>query len=134
MGAFHPLKLLTLMTCVATLSAADVTGIWSGQVSGRRGEPEDVSFQFKMKGQTLTGLMFGDEVDLPIEEASITGDKISFVVVMINYYSGNKARVVYKGTVTGNEMELHRERILPANETPPAKPTPNPPIKLKKIA
>jgi hypothetical protein len=133
MRALRTLTSLLIFAC-ATLSAADLTGIWSGQVAGRRGEPEDVSFQFKIKGQTLTGLMFGDEVDLPIEEASIVGDKISFVVTVPNYYSGNKARVVYKGTVSGNEMELLRERILPPNETPPAKPTPNRPMKLKKIA
>lgn len=125
---------LILSTCAGVLSAADITGIWSGQVTGRRGEPEDISFQFKMKGQALSGLLFGDEVDLPIEDGSLTGNQVRFVVTTINYYSGNKARIIYTGTVTGNEMELRRERIAPPNETAPAKPAPNPVVKLKKIA
>jgi hypothetical protein len=104
-------------------------------VSGGRGEPQDISFRFKVDGQSITGTMFGDEFDLPISEASVTGDQIRFTVVTKNYYSGAKQPFVYTGTIKGAEMELTRERIV----NPDDKPTKNPnfqgkqTIKLKRI-
>src|SRR5687767_11451221 len=98
--------------------AADLTGIWTGQQTGRRGEPEDIAFRFKMDGPTLTGKLFGDEFDLPITEASVEGDQIRFVIVTTNYYSGSKSRFIYTGTIRGNEIELTRERVQTPEEKP----------------
>ncbi len=93
------------------LSAADVSGIWTGQMPGRRGDPEDVAFQFKLKGTAVTGKMFGDEFDLPLEEASISGDQITFTITTTNYYSGTKTKVIFTGTIKDNEIELTRTRV-----------------------
>ena len=108
----------TLGACffAAVLLASDVNGVWTGQQAGRRGEPEDVAFRFKIDGQTLTGKMFGDEFDLPISEGSISGDQIRFVVTTVNYYNGTKTPFVYTGTVKGGEMELIRERVQTPEE------------------
>ena len=48
-----------------------------------------------------TGKMFGDEFDLPIEEATLVGDQVRFVVITKNYYSGTNTKFVYSGTVSG---------------------------------
>jgi hypothetical protein len=101
-----------LVFSAAMLSAADLTGIWTGQMPGRRGgATEDVAFQFKLKDGAVTGKMFGDEFDLPLEEASVSGDQITFTITTTNYYSGTKTKVVFTGTIKGNEIELTRTRV-----------------------
>jgi len=104
---------------VMTMSAADVTGIWTGQMQGRRAEKEDVAFQFKANGATVTGKLFGDEFDLPVEEATVSNEEIKFIVTTTNYYSGAKVRFSFTGTVKGDQMELTRTRIgEPVGENP----------------
>lgn len=84
----------------------EVAGIWMGETTGRNGEKQDIAFQFK----TTAGVMFGDEIDLPVEDLKIEGEKISFSVTSVNYYSGSRQTAVYSGTVAGQEMHLTRER------------------------
>lgn len=125
---------IALFLLTLTAYAGDITGIWTGQQQGRRGEPEDVSFRFKGEGQKLTGKLLGDEFDIPIADARLTPGEIRFTVTIINYYSGSKSVFTYTGTVNGNEMELVRERVPTpedkASNRPPFKQT----IKLKKLA
>lgn len=113
--------------------AADLTGIWTGQAPGRRGEPEDVAFRFKMEGTTLSGKLFGDEFDLPISEASVEGDQIRFVIITTNYYSGSKSRFIYTGTIRGNEMELTRERVQTPEEKAANRPVFKQTLTLKRL-
>ena len=100
-----------LAIAAMTMFAADFTGIWAGTAPGRRGDKEDVAFQFKVNGSTLAGKMFGDEFDLPLEEASVSGDQVKFVVTTTNYYSRTQVKFVYTGTIKGNEIELTRTRV-----------------------
>jgi hypothetical protein len=126
-------RLLLAFGLAVSTFAADINGIWSGQQQGRRGEPEDVAFRFKLDGQVLTGTLFGDEFDIPIQEASLNGEEIRFTVTTTNYYSGSKSRYIYTGTLKGAEMELVRERVqTPEDQTrnrPPQKQT----IRLKRL-
>jgi hypothetical protein len=93
-----------------SLCAADITGIWMGPVEGRNGEKEDVSFQFKSTGNSVTGKVFGDEHDLPVEAGTINGDQISFASTSTNYYSGGKQTFLYTGVIKSeNEIELTRQ-------------------------
>ena len=108
-----------LAIAALTMSAADVSGIWTGQMQGRRGEKEDVAFQFKANGAAVTGKLFGDEFDLPVEEATVSDQEIKFIVTTTNYYSGAKVRFSFTGTVKGDQMELTRTRIgEPVGENP----------------
>jgi hypothetical protein len=109
-------SILAVMLLAACLPASEIDGIWVGQQQGRRGEPEDLAFRFKLDGQVLTGKMFGDEFDLPISDGSFSGDQIRFVVTTTNYYNGTKTRFVYLGAIKNGEMELTRERIQTADE------------------
>ena len=109
-------SVLAVLLLAVYVQAAEVDGIWVGQQQGRRGEPEDLAFRFKLDGQVLTGKMFGDEVDLPISEGSFSGDQIRFVVTTTNYYNGTKTRFIYIGAIKNGEMELTRERIQTAEE------------------
>ncbi len=122
------------------LSAVDIGGLWMGQVPGRFGKVEDLSFQFKVSGTMLSGKMFGDEFDLQIEEGLVEGDKLSFIVTSTNYYNREKIRTRYSGIILGDEIELIRERILSSAEKaarssrPEAKADPAPkPFRLKRL-
>jgi hypothetical protein len=113
--------------------ASDITGIWAGQQEGRRGGVEDVAFRFKLEGQSLTGKMFGDEFDIPIGEASLTGDQVRFTVTTTNYYSGNKITFTFTGAIKGTEMELVRERVQTPEDKAANRPISRQTIKLKRL-
>jgi hypothetical protein len=72
----RPMRLLrkSVLLCalaVSAIIAADLNGIWTGQAPGRRGAKDDIAFQFKVtRAGNITGKLFGDEIDLPIDEAA----------------------------------------------------------------
>ena len=90
------------------LCAEDVSGIWTGQITGRNGEMQDITFRFKQVGSELTGKMYGDSDDLPISGGKISGGQISFTVP--SDFGGGRFKLVFSGTVSGGEMHLTRER------------------------
>lgn len=120
-----------MLLCALALSAAfaaDLNGIWTGQASGPRDAKdfkEDIAFQFKLaRDGSITGKLFGDETDLPLEEASLVGDKLKFSITSTNYYSGAKVKFLYSGTIKGDQLELTRERVLkPADKDHSEDPT-----------
>lgn len=116
--------LLCAAVVCATL-AADLNGIWTGQVPARGEAKEDIAFQFKItEAGNITGKLFGDEIDLPIEEASLVGDKLKFSITTTNYYSGVKVKFLYSGIITADQIEVTRERVLKPDEKPqPDEPT-----------
>ena len=117
------------------LSAADLSGIWMGEMQGRNGEKQDLAFQFQSAKGVVTGVMFGDEFDLPVEDLQIDGDHISFSVMSVNYFSGTRVRTVFTGTLTGTALELTREQAGAAAKADPAKAKePKQTITLKKLA
>ena len=100
--------------CAIAAFAADVTGKWVAQVPGRDGTPQEMTFDLKQAGETLTGTVSGGMGrrgggEAPeISEGKVSGDSISFVVV--RSFNGNERRTSYKGTVSGSEMKLTEER------------------------
>ena len=94
------------------LAAADLSGIWLGQVPGRRGGSTDISFQFIQDGVTLGGKLYEDIGSSPFTEGGIDGDQLYFVVVA-REQAGNQVNLVtyrYEGKVVEGELELTRER------------------------
>ena len=124
---------LAVLLFAVSVPAAEVDGIWVGQQQGRRGEPEDLAFRFKVDGQVLTGKMFGDEFDLPISDGSFSGDQIRFVVTTTNYYNGTKTKFIYSGAIKSGEMELTRERVQTAEEKAANRNTGKQTLKLKRF-
>ncbi len=98
--------ILTGLVCVY---AADITGKWTAEFDSQVGLQKYV-FEFKADGATLTGTAFsnidGAEATTPITEGKIDGDKISFVENL--NYQGMELRIVYEGTVSGDEIQLAR--------------------------
>lgn len=97
---------------VPELIAADLTGIWMGQIPGRRGV-SDISFQLKQDGQALSGKLYEDFGSSPIVEGSVEGEKVAFVVVT-REQAGNQINLVsyrYAGSLVEGQLELTQERV-----------------------
>jgi hypothetical protein len=98
--------ILTGLVCVY---AANITGKWTAEFDSEVGVQKYV-FEFKVDGSTLTGTAIsnidGAEATTPITEGKIDGDKISFVENL--NYQGMELRIVYEGTVSGDEIQLAR--------------------------
>jgi hypothetical protein len=133
MRSVFPNVLVGVFVAAASVLAGDISGIWTGEQQGRRGEPEEIAFQFKGQGGALTGRLFGDEFDLPVSEATLTGDQIRFTITATNYYSRTKTKFIYSGTIKGSEMELTREREPSPLDRPTDRPQMKQTLKLKRL-
>src|SRR2546423_5738859 len=100
------------LLCCSTISAADVSGIWIGQIPGRNGEPQDIAFKFTQTGTRLQGKLYGDYQSTPIVEGKAEGDEISFILIAPEQAGNqiNQARLRFTGSIKVGEIELTRER------------------------
>ncbi len=94
-----------LAACAVAASAADITGKWVAQIPGRNGTMEQ-TFNFKQSGETLTGTVSTQRGEQEISEGKVTGDSVAFATVMS--FGGNEMKMLYKGTVAGNEIKFTR--------------------------
>ena len=98
------MRFAILAALLLAAHAEDVTGIWSGMIQGRNGEPQDIAFRFQQSGESLTGKMYGDTQDVPIADGRIAAGEIRFSV------SSDFGRLLFTGTIKDGEMHLTRER------------------------
>ena len=99
-------RLLSLCVAVvmalttASAFAADLTGIWVGEMQGGGGGFQ-LKFDLKQDGTKLTGTVQGPQGDaIAITNGKVDGDKFSFDV------SFNGMTISHEGTVTGDEMKM----------------------------
>ena len=69
---------------------------------------QDVTFNFKVDGDQLTGTVSGRRGETNITDGKIEGDDISFSQVM--EFNGNQMKLMYKGKVAGDEIKFTRQR------------------------
>ena len=101
--------LLTLLLLVAgALSAADVSGKWSGTVDVKEnGESRTVSalLVLKQQGNALTGTAGGDENDVhPIRKGTVAGNAVTLEV------DGGDVVFFVELTVDGDQMNGNARR------------------------
>jgi hypothetical protein len=101
MGCFLGLLLTLAM-------AADISGKWTGDMPGRGGDTALTTFTFKVDGEKLTGSVAGAQGDMPIQEGKVAGSQISFSTTFDA--GGNTIKILYKGTMSGDQMKMTRER------------------------
>lgn len=103
-----------VIAAASALSAADLTGVWSGQLPGRNNTFTDISFKLIQSGTAISGKLYGDYNSYQIVEGKIEADHIEFVVVTREQRGNeiNDTRFKFSGTVKeeSGEMELTRER------------------------
>ncbi len=110
--------LLAALLFSAACSAADFSGIWTGQLPGRNGgDPIDVAFKLEQKGTTITGKQYGDYRSSPIVEGSVTGDQAVFVIVASEQAGNqiNETRVRFTAVYKDGELEVTRQREASTN-------------------
>lgn len=105
-----------VLAATLVAQAADITGKWTAQVPGRDGQTREQSFTFKVEGEKLTGTTTGRGGDVAITDGTVKGDAIAFTVVM--NMGGNDVKLLYKGTVAGEEIKMTRQRE--GGDQPPA--------------
>src|SRR5215472_9164145 len=93
--------LVLFSLCVA--AGADISGKWTGEVP-RRGEATPTTFVFKVDGDKLTGTVSSSQGQESFADGKISGDDISFSM------EAGGAKVLFKGTVSGNEIKMTRQR------------------------
>jgi hypothetical protein len=100
------------LLCAGMLCAADVSGIWMGQIPGRNGEPQEIAFKFTQSGATLKGKLYGDYQSTPITEGKVAGDEVSFIVVAPEQAGNqiNQTKLRFSGSIKDGEIELTRQR------------------------
>lgn len=104
------LSLASVFVLAGTLAlhAADVAGKWTAQVPGREGQTREATFTFAVDGEKLTGTVSAPMGDVPITDGTVKGDAIAFTTVM--NFGGNEVKLLYKGTVAGDEIKFTRQR------------------------
>ncbi|MBI4908144.1 MAG: hypothetical protein HY820_31250 [Acidobacteria bacterium] len=114
-------RLTALLLLSLALAAADLTGIWTGQIPTRNNDFQDVAFQITQKGTTLSGKLYGDYRSMPIVEGKVEttpdGEKVTFVVLAQEQAGNqiNETRLRYTGTMRDGVLELTREREASTN-------------------
>jgi hypothetical protein len=93
---------------LALAIAADISGKWTGDMPGRGGDTTATTFTFKVDGEKLTGSMTGPQGDIPLQEGKVAGTQISFSTTLD--FGGNAIKILYKGTMSGDQMKMTRER------------------------
>ena len=103
---------LSAIVCALSLSAADFSGTWIGQVAGRNGDLLDVALKLTQSGTTVTGKLYGDYQSDPISDVRISGDLITFIVTgaQQNGNEINQTRLRFSGKLLNGALELTRER------------------------
>ena len=97
-----------LALLLAVAMAADISGKWAGDMPGRGGDTTPTTFTFKVDGEKLTGSMTGPQGDIPLQEGKVAGNQISFSTTLD--FGGNSIKILYKGTVSGDQIKMTRER------------------------
>ena len=96
---FLRVAVLTALVTVAAW-AADVSGKWTGQVSGPDGGGMNLMVTFQQAGTKLTGTIEGAGEPIQVQDGKVEGDKIAFKV------SFNGMNISHEGTVKGDEITL----------------------------
>jgi len=127
MEAIMKLRISVVLAVVVLCSlicvfAADISGKWTAEFDSQVGL-QKYKYEFKVDGSNITGKasanIAGSDFESQITEGTIEGDKISFVESL--EYNGMPLSITYKGTVSGDEMELTRDVAGQGGETFKAK-------------
>ena len=98
--------LALLSVSVFTLAAADATGKWTAEMPGRDGNTQTNTFDLKVDGSTVTGMMSTPRGDQAITDGKVDGDNIMFTVVM--KMGDNERKLNFKGVMSGDSIKFTR--------------------------
>jgi len=103
-------SVLALTTLLAGLTvtalAADIDGQWTATFDTQIGE-QHYTYTFKADGEKLTGSAKNDRGTSEIKDGTIKGNAVSFTENI--EFDGNALVITYTGTISGDEIKLHRK-------------------------
>ena len=89
-----------------TALAADIDGQWTATFDTQIGE-QHYTYTFKADGEKLTGSAKNDRGTSEIKDGTIKGNAVSFTENL--EFDGNALVITYTGTISGDEIKLHRK-------------------------
>ena len=115
-------KLLALVSltllCLATAFAAGATGKWTATFNTQVGE-QKYTWDLTAAGSKLTGKYTSENGSGDITDGKIEGDQLSWVENL--NYQDMPLRIVYKATLSGDELKISRNVADIATEEAVAK-------------
>jgi hypothetical protein len=111
-SAILAVLILAGLVCVY---AADITGKWNTEFESQVGV-QKYTFEFKVEGTKLSGTAISkvtgpdgavaNEAKTQIQEGKIDGNKVTFSENLP--YTGQDLKIVYTGTIAGDEIKFSR--------------------------
>lgn len=92
----------------------DPTGTWKWSFTTPAGDTRETTLVLKLDGDKLTGTISGRRGETPINDATLKGDEISFLVV--REFGENKFTNNYSGKITGDTIKGKMEFVDRAGE------------------
>jgi opacity protein-like surface antigen len=107
------MKLRNLIACAVMIAglavpafAADIDGQWKATFDTQIGE-QHYTYTLKADGEKLTGTAKNDNGSTDITGGTIKGNAVTFVENL--NFNGNQIVITYTGTLSGDELKLHRK-------------------------
>ncbi len=95
-----------VLLVMAPIAAADITGKWTASFDTQIGK-QDYTYDFVVKGSTLTGKMKSNLGESDVLDGKVDGDKVSFGELL--KFQGMEIRITYTGTiVSADEIKFTR--------------------------
>ena len=94
------------LTLAAWAAPADVAGQWTATFNTQIGE-QHYTYTFKVDGDKLTGTAKNDHGSTDLTNGSIKDDQIAFEEDLD--FNGQTIQIMYTGTVSGDQIKLHRK-------------------------
>lgn len=101
------MALLVVLVASVAGAAPDITGRWTASFDTQIGR-QDYTYQFQLKGSTLTGRASSDNGESDIQNGKVAGDKVTFLE---NFrYQGTTIPITYTGTIlSAGEIRFIRQ-------------------------
>jgi len=79
---FNPIALACCFIVFAAFVVADISGKWTGVIKTPDGNDLQVSYNFKVDGDKLTGTAESPAGQVTVDDGKVTGDTFSFKVTV----------------------------------------------------
>lgn len=109
LGAGNSETKMTSAPNTSSDSSSDLSGIWTGQITGPAGDAHDITLNLRVNGNKVTGTISGAPPtgeQTPIEQGAVDRNQITFKVTGEGP-GGNNVSFNYKGDASGNQIMFH---------------------------
>ncbi len=96
---------LLVLLCAASSYAGDVNGKWKSKMVMQDGNDLELTFDFKAKGDTLTGSVTSSYGEIKIYNGKITGDDFTFMIDV------NGSPFTNIGKINGDKIKLSTKEM-----------------------